>query len=104
MGLMVLVACRRESGPVDSDTQPIVESQSQPTVDQTWEPVTKQAGALPLRNMPVPDEILIAEMEAADMGGQHDSTQPGASKSRSPELRPEQPSSARSPERDIEGN
>lgn len=70
IGLVTLLgACERDP-PVPADEIPPASAQQQaePVPAQTWEPIQKPENALPLRNMPVPDEVLIAEMAAADAG------------------------------------
>lgn len=74
--ILLLGACSKDStAPVTAavdENQPVAGQQSEAAVDQTWEPVRRSDEAmrpeefLPIHNMPVPDDVLIAEMEAAD--------------------------------------
>lgn len=88
IGLATLLgACNADTSEAADDSTSDAMPQDATASEQTWEPIQKHENALPLRNMPVPDEVLIAEMAAADAaraeqrGGPPVSDQPAATQS-----------------------
>ncbi len=64
--ISLLGACSRDSTAPVEEIPSVAGQQAESAVEQTWEPVRMPEGALAIRNMPVPDEVLIYEMAAAE--------------------------------------